>query len=118
DAFRAVFVESLPIAAADAADSFAAAAHEQLIVRLASSVERGEQRIDAVVANLFALELWHLAEKLGLPLVIVSPSRPPNNRPPSAAAVLKAAAPELFHLVCDAASQHPHKISMVDFEEW
>lgn len=118
DTFRAVFSESLPIAAADAAEGFAATSHRDLIVRLASSVEEGEQRIDALVVNLFALELWHLAERLELPFVIVSPSRPPNNRPPNAAAVLKAAAPELFHLLSDARTEQPDKISMIDFDEW
>ena len=118
DTFRAVFSESLPIAAADAPEGFAAESHLDLIVQLASSIERGEQGIDALVVNLFALELWHLAEKFDLPLVIVSPSRAPNNRPANAAAVLKAAAPELFHLLCDASTQQTNKISMIDFEEW
>jgi hypothetical protein len=120
DTFRALFTESLPIATADAAEGFAAASHEDLIVRLASVTEADgdQQRIHAVVVNLFALDLWHLAEKLELPFVIVSPSRPPNNRPRNAAAVLKAATPELFHLLCDASSQQADKICMIDFEEW
>ena len=68
-----------------------------------------------LVCNLFALEAWHIAERLRLPCVVAAPYVVPYAMPPAFAALLRAELPS----VCAALRSAPDdRLGWRDVEHW
>ena len=92
------------------------AAREECVRAVAHAF--AEERADdaaVLVCNLFALEAWHIAERLRLPCVVAAPYVVPYAMPPAFAALLRAELPA----VCAALRSAPHdRLGWRDVEHW
>lgn len=81
------------------------------------SFERGDDELSAlVVINLFALEGWHVAEALGVPCVVASPTLVPYTPPSSFARRFEQAYPGLYRRLLDQEDGAP--ASWREVEHW
>jgi hypothetical protein len=68
-----------------------------------------------LVFNLFALEAWHLAERLGVPAVAAAPYVVPYSLPPAFGAAFERSLPQL---VAALRAAQGNTVSMREFEHW
>lgn len=80
------------------------------------SSEGGEELSALVVINLFALEGWHIAEAMGIPCAVVSPTVVPYTPPSSFARRFERAYPGLYQRLLDQDDGAP--ASWREVEHW